>query len=136
MFDGNNVLVTTSGIYYPITWVSSGLSSGLSLDPSTGEITLGSDGIYLVLFSGSIEINSTVNEVDVKLFSNGSVIGNQAWAYAPSVSSAIPSAYPTIGFNYIHPGVNGDILTLRVTDFVNGKTIAFASSQISVVKIG
>lgn len=136
LYEAASTPVTSGGVYYPLAWANAGLSSGLSLSPSTGEITLGSSGVYLVLFNSAVYVNSaTAVEIGVRLFVNGSQVGDQAWAYCPWVASTPPGAYPTVGFSYLFSGSANDVLALRATVFSSGKTISFAASQFSVVKI-
>ncbi len=99
LFDPNSTLVSVMDSYYPVTFNEEGPSSGLTVSPSTGEMTVVHDGVYLVLFSGTPEINTTATEVNVKLFKNGSSVGRGAWAYCPWVANSIPGAYPTFSFN-------------------------------------
>jgi hypothetical protein len=136
LYYANSILATTAGVSYPVTFgYANPVSAGLTLNAATGEITLGSNGVYLVLFTGTVQINTTTTEVNIRLFANNSLVEGQTFAYCPWVSNTPPGSYPTIGFNYIFGGSAGDILMLKAVTTSSGKTIAFQAAQFSVVKI-
>lgn len=99
------------------------ISNNVTLDPATGNVTVGGDGTYNLMFSAQIENFSNSPADSVIWFTvNGNDIPNTAsYSTTPAIHAGVPGA-TIIAVNTFYTLAAGDIIALKWTS-LNGETV-------------
>lgn len=107
---------------------NSGPSAGTTLAPSTGKITVGTDGVYQTHFTGSFR-GSTGEEYTFEVFKNSTQTGfkfNHQATQAPNAAVSITG---------LHSLSANDELTVRVVAGSTGLSITMPEWQLSAYRV-